>query len=378
MFGSNPVTNINALFVLVVVSLLAIGWVLFRLRNDHYPTASYRYFLPYFATGILLWIVLWLKTSLFPSLGYSPVVVLYVLASLFLLLAVLNYQGKPRLPITIMVAHVIVIVGGLFAGTLFQAALVEGVYTLVVYAAISIIALKRAYRNRNFGIGIVGLASILAFVVAPVQLYGALVSENIGLIAVASSILQPTAFVLVGVGFMGAMLRHEQARHEQLALREPLTGLYSRHGMVHAVEIPLALLRRNGGYIGAIAFTIDSFEKINDDFGQDAGDMVLVKVAEIIRVNTRDSDVACFLGGDRFVVLLPGESVHTDLVAERLRKAVENAGLSHQGAEIKCTSSLGVASQFANKDFEYLLNNAETAMQRAITEGGNRISRDGQ
>ena len=91
-------------------------------------------------------------------------------------------------------------------------------------------------------------------------------------------------------------------------------------------------------------FDIDHFKSINDTYGHQVGDAVIQQVAELIRENLRDSDVAGRYGGEEFVVLLPDTDKQGALTfAERLRHAVESHEVQHEQHRIRFTISLGVA-----------------------------------
>src|SRR3546814_772737 len=91
-------------------------------------------------------------------------------------------------------------------------------------------------------------------------------------------------------------------------------------------------------------FDIDHFKAINDTYGHQVGDTVIQQVAELIRENLRDSDVAGRYGGEEFVVLLPDTDKQGAMTfAERLRHAVESREVQHEQHRIRFTISLGVA-----------------------------------
>src|SRR3546814_3977557 len=87
-------------------------------------------------------------------------------------------------------------------------------------------------------------------------------------------------------------------------------------------------------------FDIDHFKAINDTYGHQVGDTVIQQVAELIRENLRDSDVAGRYGGEEFVVLLPDTDKHVAMTfAERLRHAVESREVQHEQHSIRFTIS---------------------------------------
>ncbi len=194
------------------------------------------------------------------------------------------------------------------------------------------------------------------------------------------------------IGAVGSLRERTQQRlaleHERDALIEllrsqsntdALTGLANRRGFLEAAEHVLAQSRRHGFGVAAILLDIDHFKRFNDELGHAVGDAVLVEVAQVIRREMRDSDLAGRLGGEEFVLLLG----HCDFAqarafAERLRKAIEAmAALAAgtPGAEpVRTTASLGVATFGAHcASLELLLSQADAAMYCAKTAGRNRV-----
>ena len=126
---------------------------------------------------------------------------------------------------------------------------------------------------------------------------------------------------------------------------------------------------------------IDFFKKVNDTYGHASGDEVLRTAASVIKAQLRESDIPARYGGEEFAVLLPFTKLEeAKMVAERLRKAVENKkiDISKINTEspqknISVTISLGVA-EYNNGDSEdILLQNADKALYKAKESGRNRV-----
>ena len=125
-----------------------------------------------------------------------------------------------------------------------------------------------------------------------------------------------------------------------------------------------------------IMLDIDHFKKVNDTYGHPFGDKVIKKVAECIRENMRETDIAGRYGGEEFTLIL----IDTDLegatqVAERIRKSIENLVLNFQGGEVKITSSFGVAELNDKiKDYKTWIKTADLGLYIAKDTGRNRVS----
>ena len=122
-------------------------------------------------------------------------------------------------------------------------------------------------------------------------------------------------------------------------------------------------------------FDIDSFKKINDTYGHDAGDSVLQCFAKTLQENVREVDIAARLGGEEFGILMPNtKAKEAVILAERLRLAIETKDCTVQNQSMHLTISVGVA--IFNKemsDLDALLKNADTAMYQAKNKGRNRV-----
>ena len=132
----------------------------------------------------------------------------------------------------------------------------------------------------------------------------------------------------------------------ELALHDPLTGLYNRRYMEDALAREFHRSRRSGKPVSVIMIDIDHFKRFNDTFGHDAGDFVLSAVAKTITKNVRPSDIACRYGGEELaVVLLEADLECTAQRAEKLRAALSQTNLTHNGQVLPApTASFGVAT----------------------------------
>src|SRR5947209_17476316 len=95
---------------------------------------------------------------------------------------------------------------------------------------------------------------------------------------------------------------------ERRASHDALTGVYNRTALHQHLE--RELLRRREGVLAAIFFDLDNFKNVNDAFGHDAGDHLLLHVARQLRANLRAADIAARVGGDEFVVICETASAH--------------------------------------------------------------------
>lgn len=158
------------------------------------------------------------------------------------------------------------------------------------------------------------------------------------------------------------------------AVRDPLTGLYNRRHFEDALAHELARAHRTGGNLVLALFDIDHFKAFNDEFGHAAGDGVLKEVARQLEGTVRSSDLACRIGGEELVVLLPDAQLHeTCQRLDRLRARIAALRLRHGGAALpRVTVSIGVADLTLGPP-STLLQRADVALYAAKRSGRNRI-----
>lgn len=134
------------------------------------------------------------------------------------------------------------------------------------------------------------------------------------------------------------------ARLAQQAITDPLTGLRNRRGFLDAATAVLAIASRQAEPVALISLDLDRFKAINDGHGHAAGDAVLRGTAQVLQAALRRGDLAGRIGGEEFVLLLPGTGLAAAAqTAERLRLALSE-GVAHPGAGGRVTASFGVAA----------------------------------
>lgn len=166
----------------------------------------------------------------------------------------------------------------------------------------------------------------------------------------------------------------EAARNaaERVANTDMLTGLPNRRHTLAFLEKAMVGARDHGAPLAVAIFDIDHFKRINDEFGHAVGDEVIRRVARRAKASLRDEDMVGRFGGEEFVCILQRSSAQAaELVAERLRKAIE---ADDGGGDLPpATVSIGLAVYDGELDAEELLHRADQALYTAKREGRNRL-----
>jgi len=161
----------------------------------------------------------------------------------------------------------------------------------------------------------------------------------------------------------------------QQSIVDPLTQLYNRRYMDEVLKRELARSSRNGSPLSVLVLDLDHFKRINDTFGHEGGDAILRKVALTLRENIRSGDVACRMGGEEMVVLLPECGIENAIKrADTLRLAIAGGDVLHQGQLIGATASIGVASYPEHgNSMQALVHAADLALYEAKHSGRNCV-----
>jgi two-component system cell cycle response regulator len=172
-------------------------------------------------------------------------------------------------------------------------------------------------------------------------------------------------------------LRDRLEESVELAVTDGLTGLHNRRYMEAHLKVLTA--RSDGHPLSLLLADVDNFKAINDTYGHAAGDNVLRELAARFRRNTRAIDAACRLGGEEFVILMPGTgSADACQIGERIRQSIASEPFHiNRDTKIHVTASVGIATiEGGNKTLEWLLERADGALYTAKKEGRNRVVAD--
>lgn len=175
---------------------------------------------------------------------------------------------------------------------------------------------------------------------------------------------------------MAEKLMQQQHKLEELSVRDGLTGLYNRRELEKRLHEEVQRVRRYQRPLSVMMLDIDHFKSVNDRYGHQAGDEVLISVADLIQLNVRPVDLACRYGGEELTVILPEtDEQGAHMVAERIRGMVANSiTTTPQGDLLQVTVSIGFATFPRHGDTAAdLIHAADQALYLAKQEGRNLV-----
>ncbi len=161
-----------------------------------------------------------------------------------------------------------------------------------------------------------------------------------------------------------SQLKDQESSLKQLAHYDALTGLANRTLIMEKLDLLLALSKRNNKKLAVLFLDLDGFKPVNDRYGHDIGDAVLITIADRLRSLLRDSDYIGRIGGDEFIVLVEDgdQEFNPQQVANKIRTAIAEP-FSIMGENIQLGTSIGISIYPDNgNDTPSLITFADTAM----------------
>ena len=199
-----------------------------------------------------------------------------------------------------------------------------------------------------------------------------LTPEEAGLLAAAANLLA------LGIDNVQMLRESEEKQRdlEQVAISDPLTGLYNRRFMDEYVRLHLAMARRQKAPVAFLGIDLDHFKAVNDRYGHDKGDSVLVTVGELIRKNVRSSDLAVRSGGEEFIIVMTGtDRAGAVTFATRLQAKLREQPFEEVDEGLRVSASIGIAVYPEHgTTAAQLLRVADVAMYESKRQGRDRLT----
>ncbi len=168
-------------------------------------------------------------------------------------------------------------------------------------------------------------------------------------------------------------LREQLQQQEQLLLLDTLTRVHSRFAYDRRLDEEIAAAMRSGKSLCYSLWDIDHFKQINDQFGHQAGDEILTRVASYLSRYTRTNDFVARVGGEEFVILFPDTGIDdAAMIADKVRALIGAAKMSIAGEELTVTISCGVSVLLPGDDAERLYGRADENLYAAKKGGRNQ------
>ncbi|GHU55602.1 hypothetical protein AGMMS49975_17620 [Clostridia bacterium] len=162
---------------------------------------------------------------------------------------------------------------------------------------------------------------------------------------------------------------------EENAYKDPLTGAYNRRYFMEESHNAFEKTKRTSGNACMLMMDLDFFKRVNDTYGHEAGDMVLVTLVSTVKSTLRSYDLFARYGGEEFVLMLPETTLEKGLLlAERIRSTIERTPFVYGDANIPITISIGIALVDFSQPYEASLKFSDDALYTAKKSGRNRVS----
>lgn len=169
-------------------------------------------------------------------------------------------------------------------------------------------------------------------------------------------------------------IRRQSEQLKELSIRDPLTQLFNRRHFDEQAALLYQQAIRHGRAFCVMVGDLDHFKSINDNFSHATGDEVLRQIAELMRINTRSSDVAARYGGEEFVIAFVESTAGQAAVrCEELRRAIEQHPWHEIDPKLRVTMSMGLCDDTAQGNAEKMLAAADAKLYEAKRSGRNRV-----
>jgi two-component system, cell cycle response regulator len=174
-------------------------------------------------------------------------------------------------------------------------------------------------------------------------------------------------------------LRQSVQQSIEMALYDALTGLNNRRSLERRLPAMIEIARQRGAPLTMMVLDIDHFKRVNDTYGHDVGDLVLKGFAAQLLETVRSGDLICRLGGEEFVVAMPGvDAAEAAQIAERARRTTESRDFGVDGpvGSVSITVSIGLAEWREGWDTAELYRRADRALYLSKAAGRNCVTQD--
>ena len=170
--------------------------------------------------------------------------------------------------------------------------------------------------------------------------------------------------------------REENKKLQELALLDPLTQIFNKRQFNKMMSEGLKTAKRHHQSLALLLFDIDHFKQVNDQYGHDAGDRILIQLTQLVNRFTRENDTFARIGGEEFAVILPFTDLQSaQILAERINSEVgKNCFEVHDSLCIKISISVGVSDlKTGDECSKPMFERADKALYQAKNDGRNCV-----
>jgi diguanylate cyclase (GGDEF)-like protein len=181
--------------------------------------------------------------------------------------------------------------------------------------------------------------------------------------------------VFTWFSFLGGYINRLRKKVEELATKDELTRICNRRRLFEVLEREVELARRQYDPFSILMIDLDDFKNINDTYGHLSGDMVLKKVACVMKNALRIGDYVGRYGGEEFLIILSYPTIdNAVLCADRIRQKIENLEILFKNHQIKVTVSIGSTIYCPDESLDQTLARADKALYMSKTSGKNKVT----
>lgn len=245
----------------------------------------------------------------------------------------------------------------------------------IIMLVLGTVSVRAGYKPARYFL-IAALAAMIGAALTTLSVWGFIPFNNWTYHAVELGMLLDATLLALALAYQFRVGQEERLRAEQLAQKDPLTGLNNRRAFYDKTAAPWSMAQRSGRCVSVILLDIDWFKRINDTLGHAHGDKVLVAIARLLQASVRQYDIVARWGGEEFIVFLPETSPDEAVqLAQRLRAGIAQLHIPHETGETRVTASFGVAQKEAgHATLDALIAAADHLLYQSKQEGRDRIS----
>jgi diguanylate cyclase (GGDEF)-like protein/hemerythrin-like metal-binding protein len=175
-------------------------------------------------------------------------------------------------------------------------------------------------------------------------------------------------------GILMELQKKKTQKYEKLAEEDPLTGIYNRRAFMHSCKYAVDQAHQRGQPLSLMILDLDHFKQVNDTYGHDIGDQLLIHFTQHTKSHIRSSDHFARIGGEEFALLLPDTPIEgARTLAQKIVNSIAALDLNGLAPGLRMTVSIGITQLKPDMDLHQLLKEADANLYKAKHTGRNRV-----